>query len=227
MEPEKFSDEGQDCFIRLSSHFDKIFFRYVLGNIQSGEYLGICSEFHQKLARAAFFNCKVQTLRDVEVISCFFELLKHCLSMIFEKLEREKLDEYPLTSLFEGYFINILTELCSVTQEQADLLARSVKKFTQLRSRREPIPIELNSVIENNIPLVGDKESPLNKEELKVLQNYLGSTKSMYTHILLGSLFEMGKHRDIFLADSITEKDLISICNSSWFYLLTFYHLND
>lgn len=225
MEIKHFTKEGRECFVRLTKHFNKSFFQYMISSTPIGEYLGLTEEFDKKLARIAFEKYENDLLDEERVIHCLFFLLKRCLVFVFEKFDRDKKEDHPLTSLFEGYLIDVLVDSCQVTQNQADTMARCVRKFSEIREKRDPIPTELCSVIENSIPLIGDKKSPLERNELEALQGYIGSKKNMYVHMLLGGLYEMGKHRLIFIKPEITEYDLIQICNSSWLYLTTFYYL--
>jgi len=216
MESKFFSEEGRECFNRLMKHFNKIFFRYMVESVQQGDYLGLDLEFEQKLARVTFEKLDKNFLEKEDVISCLFALLKEYLTMIFLEIESERAIEYPLTSLFDGYYIN---------QDQADTVARCVKTFSGIRVHGDVIPTELFSVIENPIPLVGTDKSPLEKQELCALQRYLGSKRNIYVHILLGSLYEMNRHGELFNKNINTEQDIMTICNSTWLFLLSFHYL--
>lgn len=216
-----FTDEAFETYLKLSKYFEKV--KFIPEDVHcEDDYLGLPTEFQHTLARTAFMFTG-QLIQKEEVVNGLFWILKRCLACYFGIINEEKEVEYHLATLFEGYATNILCQTCFVTQDQVDVLMRCVRHYVSQKRTRYEVPLELTGVIEKTIPLTGNDKSPLSEEELRAIQRLIGSKKSSHVHILLGSLYELGRDQVFFDQRVLTEGDFVKILTSPWMFLVTNY----
>ena len=106
--------------------------------------------------------------------------------------------------ILDGYALKILSNICGTLMSHTRIIGESVRKFVKTRDIGV-LPPELFNVIEGSCPLVDHPNSPLNKEELIVVYDYIGSRKNIYVHILLNCLYEMAKQCRMLSKSLLTE----------------------
>ena len=133
------------------------------------------------------------------------------------------IDESSIKTMLDSYPLTLLSEICKVTFDHASILGHNMKIFINLRdSGYSRLPKPFENIIGSTIPLTGHPKSPLTEHELQALFLYLGIRKRIYVELLLGCLFDLGQYLDKLNSALLNEEDIITVCNSGWFYLLSF-----
>jgi hypothetical protein len=201
-------------------------FREVIDPMKSLKIAELDREFEQKMAMYISLNIEnakqsIKSVRfymitEIDVIVEINILIKTVLHNAYHSFPSEN----NIQNLRDGYPINILMAICNTKMTYARVIGESVRKFIELR-RTYPtlLPPELSNIIEGNLSLTGQPNSPLTLSELEVLYKYLGVRKNIYVHILLNCLYEFSQHDKFMKKIHLTEEEIIILCTSSWLFL--------
>jgi len=174
--------------------------------------------FDQKLATILFKNKML--ISHYDVITEVNAFVKKMLLAAIKEFPSENSTQ----SIVESYPVFLASEVCGTSRAYSHIIGECVKKLILFRKTYTNwLPEELYPVIESNITLTGQEKSPLSKNELEALYAYLKCKKSIYVHIYLNSLYEIGRDCDL-LGKIMDEEELYTFCNSSWLYLIFFHH---
>lgn len=163
-------------------------------------------------------NVLCHTVTDIDVISA--------IDFIITKIFYEAFcytNQSNITTMLDSYPLTLLCEICNVQFEHGLILGHNMKAFISSRNLIPNwLPKPFENLLGNTIPLTGHSKSPLTNCELEALFRYLGIRKRIYVELLLGCLFELGQYFNKMHLVSLSESDIINVCNSGWFYLLSF-----
>lgn len=179
----------------------------------------------KRLAQLVYLNIMRRYSNGIHYIAADVDVVEACNTLLAELIDRafflSSLDQ--MQSMIEAYPINLLCEICHVSFEQVSLLGEGMKHFIKFRTfAHTRLPRAFQDVLYTNVPVIGDAKSPLTQIELQALFRYLGTHKRIYVEILLGCLFELGRHEKEMNFEALEEADIIRVYRSAWFYLLCF-----
>ena len=173
--------------------------------------------FEQRLATYIKDKIRTYIITEDDVINGINILIKDVFHKSYDTFPSEKGHDNMLNS----YPITLLSKVCNVRRTDAHIIGESVRGFVGIRrDHKKWLPPELINIIQGYIPLTGHSNSPLTVDELEALHRYLGSKKNIYVHMLLNSLFEISQDIKVLNQDRLTENNILTICKSSWVYLV-------
>lgn len=179
----------------------------------------------KRLARIVHLNVLRRYTVGMRYIASEDDIIEACNTLLSELFDRVFFltGINQMQAMMEAYPIGLLCEICHVNFEQVLLLGEGMKYFIMFRTFAPAwLPRAFQDILCSNIPVAGDVKSPLTEIELQALFRYLGTRKRIYVEILLGCLFELGRHEKEMTFGSLKEDEIIRVYNSSWFYLLCF-----
>jgi len=151
-------------------------------------------------------------LKYHNIIDGAFKILNDIFISIIEKFP--SVDD--VDGIVNSYPISIMYMLSNKSYQYSYMIGESVKKFIK---HKYNIPMEIYNSMENiHISIIN-----LHEKELQVLKIYLNSKKQSHLYLLINCLTEFNYHYEYIIKETIDEKMLMEIFNSSWLYLLLLY----
>lgn len=172
--------------------------------------------FEQKLAMYIVNRIRTGYYEIYPLIS-YLDIITE-LNIFVRKMLQKALSNVPsedsIDNLLDSYPIGLVSKICKTSCFNGHIMGESVRKLIRMRQTHFTwFPKQLEHMT------TGNGKLPLTSDELLAVKRYLGSSRNIYVHILLNSVYELGSH-DYLLNYSIMDEDeLLTIIKSSWFYL--------